>query len=148
LVATRLRITAETILQRDAEALIREHKSRNHLYKVLDTACCKIVSAVILNLVATKFIKLIMIKYWHNINYVKYFDTSRCKIVSAVILNLVATKFINYNAWVITQAGPFDKTSTIKPAKPSEPVKNLIRSKNIQDKGMEYVTVAPAAIVA
>jgi len=38
LVATRLRITAETILQRDAEALIREHKLRNHLYKVLDTA--------------------------------------------------------------------------------------------------------------
>jgi len=38
LVATRLRITAETILQRDAEALIKEHKSRDHLYKVLDTA--------------------------------------------------------------------------------------------------------------
>jgi len=38
LVATRLRITAETISQRDAEALIREHKLRDHLYKVLDTA--------------------------------------------------------------------------------------------------------------
>jgi hypothetical protein len=38
LVATRLRITAETISQRDAEALIKEHKSCNHLYKVLDTA--------------------------------------------------------------------------------------------------------------
>jgi len=38
LVATRLRITAETISQRDAEALIKEHKSCDHLYKVLDTA--------------------------------------------------------------------------------------------------------------
>jgi len=37
LVATRLRITAETISQRDAEALIKEHRSCNHLYKVLDT---------------------------------------------------------------------------------------------------------------
>jgi len=38
LVATRLRITAETISQRDAEALIKEHRSRNHLYKVLNRA--------------------------------------------------------------------------------------------------------------
>jgi len=38
LVATRLRITAETISQRDAEALIKEHKLRDHLYKILDTA--------------------------------------------------------------------------------------------------------------
>jgi len=38
LVATRLRITAKTISQRDAEALIKEHKLHNHLYKVLDTA--------------------------------------------------------------------------------------------------------------
>jgi len=38
LVATRLRITEETISQRDAEALIKEHKLRDHLYKVLDTA--------------------------------------------------------------------------------------------------------------
>jgi len=38
LVASRLRITVETISQRDAEALIKEHRSRNHLYKVLDTA--------------------------------------------------------------------------------------------------------------
>jgi len=38
LVASRLRITAETISQRDAEALIKEHRSRDHLYKVLDTA--------------------------------------------------------------------------------------------------------------
>jgi len=38
LVATRLRITAETISQCDAEALIKEHKSCDHLYKVLDTA--------------------------------------------------------------------------------------------------------------
>jgi len=38
LVASRLRITAETISQRDAEALIKEHRLRNHLYKVLDTA--------------------------------------------------------------------------------------------------------------
>jgi len=37
LVATRLRITAETISQWDAEALIKEHRSCNHLYKVLDT---------------------------------------------------------------------------------------------------------------
>jgi len=37
LVATRLRITAKTISQCDAEALIKEHKSRDHLYKVLDT---------------------------------------------------------------------------------------------------------------
>jgi len=37
LVATRLRITAETILQHDAEALIKEHKLLDHLYKVLDT---------------------------------------------------------------------------------------------------------------
>jgi len=37
LVATRLRITAETISQGDAEALIKEHRSRDHLYKVLDT---------------------------------------------------------------------------------------------------------------
>jgi len=37
LVATRLRITAETILQCDAEVLIKEHKLRDHLYKVLDT---------------------------------------------------------------------------------------------------------------
>jgi len=36
-VATRLRITAETISQRDAKALIKEHRSRDHLYKVLDT---------------------------------------------------------------------------------------------------------------
>jgi len=38
LVASRLRITAETILQRDAEALIKEHRLRDHLYKILDTA--------------------------------------------------------------------------------------------------------------
>jgi len=38
LVATRLRITAETISQRNAEALIKEHRLRDHLYKVLDTA--------------------------------------------------------------------------------------------------------------
>jgi len=38
LVTTRLRITAETISQHDAEALIKEHRSCNHLYKVLDTA--------------------------------------------------------------------------------------------------------------
>jgi len=38
LVATRLRITVETISQRNAEALIKEHRSRDHLYKVLDTA--------------------------------------------------------------------------------------------------------------
>jgi len=38
LVATRLRITAETISQHDAEALIKEHRSCNHLYKVLDAA--------------------------------------------------------------------------------------------------------------
>jgi len=38
LVASRLRITAETILQHDAEALIKEHRLRNHLYKILDTA--------------------------------------------------------------------------------------------------------------
>jgi len=38
LVASRLRITAETISQRDAEALIKEHRSQDHLYKVLDTA--------------------------------------------------------------------------------------------------------------
>jgi len=38
LVATRLRITVETISQCDAEALIKEHKLRDHLYKVLDTA--------------------------------------------------------------------------------------------------------------
>jgi len=37
LVASRLRITTETILQRNAEALIKEHRSRNHLYKVLNT---------------------------------------------------------------------------------------------------------------
>jgi len=35
LVASRLRITVETISQRDAEALIKEHRSRDHLYKVL-----------------------------------------------------------------------------------------------------------------
>jgi len=38
LVASRLRITAETISQRDAEALIKEHRLHNHLYKILDTA--------------------------------------------------------------------------------------------------------------
>jgi len=38
LVASRLRITAETISQRDAETLIREHRLQDHLYKVLDTA--------------------------------------------------------------------------------------------------------------
>jgi len=38
LVASRLRITVETISQHDAEALIKEHRSRDHLYKVLDTA--------------------------------------------------------------------------------------------------------------
>jgi len=38
LVATRLIITAETISQRDAKALIKEHRSHDHLYKVLDTA--------------------------------------------------------------------------------------------------------------
>jgi len=37
LVATRLRITAETISQCNAEALIKEHRSRDHLYKVLNT---------------------------------------------------------------------------------------------------------------
>jgi len=38
LVASRLRITVETISQHDAEALIKEHRSRNHLYKVLNIA--------------------------------------------------------------------------------------------------------------
>jgi len=38
LVATRLRITAETISQCDAEALIKEHRLHDHLYEVLDTA--------------------------------------------------------------------------------------------------------------
>jgi len=38
LVASRLRITAETISQHDAEALIKEHRLQDHLYKVLDTA--------------------------------------------------------------------------------------------------------------
>jgi len=38
LVASRLRITVETISQHDAEALIKEHRLRNHLYKMLDTA--------------------------------------------------------------------------------------------------------------
>jgi len=37
LFASRLRVTAETISQRDAEALIKEHRSWDHLYKVLDT---------------------------------------------------------------------------------------------------------------
>jgi len=37
LVVTRLTITAETISQRNAEALIKEHRSCDHLYKVLDT---------------------------------------------------------------------------------------------------------------
>jgi len=37
LVASRLRITVETISQHDAEALIKEHRSQDHLYKVLDT---------------------------------------------------------------------------------------------------------------
>jgi len=37
LVASRLRITAEKISQRDAEALIKEHRLRDHLYKILDT---------------------------------------------------------------------------------------------------------------
>jgi len=37
LVATRLRITAETISQCNAEALIKEHRLQDHLYKVLDT---------------------------------------------------------------------------------------------------------------
>jgi len=38
LVASRLRVTAETTSQRDAEALIKEHRSWDHLYKVLNTA--------------------------------------------------------------------------------------------------------------
>jgi len=38
LVVTRLRITVETISKRNAEALIKEHRSCNHLYKALDTA--------------------------------------------------------------------------------------------------------------
>jgi len=38
LVASRLRITVETISQHGAEALIKEHRLHNHLYKVLDTA--------------------------------------------------------------------------------------------------------------
>jgi len=38
LVASRLRVTAETISQLNAEALIKEHRSWDHLYKVLDTA--------------------------------------------------------------------------------------------------------------
>jgi len=37
LVASRLRITVETISQCDAEALIKEHRLRDHLYKILDT---------------------------------------------------------------------------------------------------------------
>jgi len=37
LVATRLRITAETISQPNTEALIKEHRSCDHLYKVLNT---------------------------------------------------------------------------------------------------------------
>jgi len=38
LVASRLRITVETISQRDAEALIKEHRLQDNLYKVLETA--------------------------------------------------------------------------------------------------------------
>jgi len=38
LVASRLRITTETISQHDAKALIKEHRSQDHLYKVLNTA--------------------------------------------------------------------------------------------------------------
>jgi len=38
LVASRLKITAKTISQHDAEALIKEHRSWDHLYKILDTA--------------------------------------------------------------------------------------------------------------
>jgi len=38
LVESRLRITAETISQHNAEALIKEHRLRDHLYKVLNTA--------------------------------------------------------------------------------------------------------------
>jgi len=38
LVVSRLRITAETISQCNAEALIKEHRLQDHLYKVLDTA--------------------------------------------------------------------------------------------------------------
>jgi len=38
LVASRLRITEETISQHDAEVLIKEHRLHDHLYKILDTA--------------------------------------------------------------------------------------------------------------